>query len=198
MKLIPKLGRGAAALAACTTLIASGFVGLSAPGKAYATPQPAKATVSQPAKAVPDNLYTGRWYEIARTPNSMQGDCQAATTDFSDWASGAFKAVQTCHKGAPTGPAKVIRVDGKVLPASQNAKIQLGMLGGLISQEYWILDHADDNRWLIMCTANQRYVWLLSRAPSLSAAEKAQAVARLQQLGFSLAHMAFSQQIAAR
>ena len=123
------------------------------------------------------NLYTGRWYEIARTPNSMQADCQGATTEFSGWAGGAFKAVQTCHKGAPTGPAQVTRVDGKVLPASQNAKMQLAMLGGLISQEYWILDHADDNRWLIMCTANQRYVWLLSRAPALSAAEKAQAMA---------------------
>ena len=76
--------------------------------------------------------------------------------------------------------------------------MQLGMLGGLISQEYWILDHADDNRWLIMATANQRYVWLLSRAPALSAAERAQAVGRLQQLGFSLAHLAFEQQVAAR
>ena len=197
MKLIPKLGHGAAALAAYMALAALGFAGLGAPGKAYAAPQPPKAA-SQPAKAVAPNLYTGRWYEIARTPNSMQADCQAATTDFSGWASGAFKAVQTCHKGAPTGPTKVIKVDGKVLPASQNAKIQLGMLGGLVSQEYWILDHADDNRWLIMSTANQRYVWLMSRAPVLNAADKAQAMARLQQLGFSLAHMAFPQQIAAR
>jgi lipocalin len=49
-----------------------------------------------------------------------------------------------------------------------------------------------------MATANQHYVWLLSRAPALSGAEKAQAMGRLQQLGFSLAHMAFPQQIAAR
>jgi apolipoprotein D and lipocalin family protein len=171
-------------------------VGLA--GTASATPMPAPAVKAQPAKAVAPKLYTGRWYEIARTPNSMQGDCQAATTDFSGWASGVFKAVQTCHKGTPSGPVKVMKVDGKVLPASQNAKIQLGMLGGLISQEYWILDHADDNRWLIMATANEHYVWLMSRAPVLSAAEKAQAMARLQQLGFSLARLAFPQQIAAR
>jgi apolipoprotein D and lipocalin family protein len=187
-----KLTSVAAAAAACLSL-----AGLGLAGAAHATPQPAKTVVS-PAKPVPPNLYTGRWYEIARTPNSMQGDCQAATTDFSGWAAGAFKAVQTCHKGAPGGPAKVIKVDGKVLPASQNAKIQLGMLGGLISQQYWILDHADNNHWLIMSTANQRYVWLMSRVPVLSAGERAQAMARLQQLGFSLAHLAFPQQIAAR
>jgi apolipoprotein D and lipocalin family protein len=175
-----------------------GLAGLSAPGTADAAPMPGPAVKAQPAKAVATNLYSGRWYEIARTPNSMQADCQAATTDFSNWASGVFKAVQTCHKGAPDGPLKVMKVDGKVLPASQNAKIQLGMLGGLISQEYWILDHADNNNWLIMATANQHYVWLLSRVPVLSVADKAQATARLQQLGFSLAHMAFPQQIASR
>ena len=187
-----KLARVAAALAGCLSL-----AGLGSAGAAYATPQPEK-TVVPPAKPVPANLYTGRWYEIARTPNSMQGDCQGATTDFSGWAAGAFKAVQTCHKGAAGGPAKVIKVDGKVLPASQNAKIQLGMLGGLISQQYWILDHADNDHWLIMSTANQRYVWLMSRVPVLSVGERAQAMARLQQLGFSLAHLAFPQQIAAR
>ncbi len=159
---------------------------------------PAVAAAPQPAKPVPANLYSGRWYEIARTPNSMQGDCQAATTEFSNWVAGAFEATQTCHKGAPTGPVKVMRVDGKVLPASQNAKIQLGILGGLVSQEYWILDHANDNRWLIMATANEHYVWLMSRAPVLSAADRAEAMGRLQQLGFSLARLAFPQQIAAR
>jgi apolipoprotein D and lipocalin family protein len=185
------------AAASCALAAWLSFGALGWGGAASATPQPPKAVVA-PTKPVATNLYTGRWYEIARTPNKMQADCQASTTDFSGWAAGAFKAVQTCHKGAPTGPAQVMRVDGKVLPASQNAKMQLGMLGGLISQEYWILDHADDNRWLIMTTANQRYVWLLSRAPALDEAEKARAVARLQQLGFSLAHLAFEQQVAAR
>ena len=184
MKPSSRPGLGASALIAALSLA------VCAAGPALATPQPAKPVAA--------NLYSGRWYEIARTPNKMQADCQGATTEFSGWAAGAFRAVQICHKGAATGPAQVMKVDGKVLPASQNTKMQLGMLGGLISQEYWILDHADDNHWLIMCTANQRYVWLLSRAPVLNAAEKAQAMARMQQLGFSLAHLAFPQQIASR
>ena len=187
-----KLTAASGALAACLSL---GVMGLA--GTASATPQPPKAVVA-PVKPVAANLYTGRWYEIARTPNKMQADCQGSTMEFSSWVAGAFKVVQVCHQGAPTGPAKVVKVDGKVLPASQNAKLELVMLGGLISQQYWILDHADNNRWLIMCTANQRYVWLMSRAPVLTVAEKAEAYARLQQLGFNLARLAFPQQIAAR
>ena len=183
-----KLTRTVRALAACT-----GLASLSIAGTALATPMPAPAVKAEP-KPASTALYSGRWYEIARTPNSMQGDCQASTYDFAGWVSGAFKAVQTCHKGAPTGPAKVMKLDGKVVPASDNAKIQLGILGGLINQEYWVLDHASDNAWLIMSTANQRYVWLMSRAPALSAVQKAAALARLQQLGFDIARLTFPQQ----
>lgn len=155
---------------------------------------PALAAAPQPAKPVPVNLYSGRWYEIARTSNKMQADCLASTTDFSGWRSGAFSAVQTCHKGAPSGPKQTISVQGHVLPSSGNAKMQLGMLGGLISREYWILDHADDNNWLIMATSDGRYVWLMSRQPAITAAARAAAIGRMQQLGLNLTRLAFPQQ----
>ena len=156
---------------------------------------PAVAALPQPLKPVGVNLYSGRWYEIARTNNKMQADCQASTTDFSGWRGGAFSAVQTCHKGSPSGPKSIVSVQGHVLPASGNAKIQLGMLGGLISREYWILDHAGDNGWLIMTTSDGRYVWLMSRQPVIPASVKAAAIGRMQQLGLNLTKLAFPQQL---
>jgi apolipoprotein D and lipocalin family protein len=161
-----------------------------------ATTVPAAAAAPQPAKPVPAYLYTGRWYEIARTPNHMQTDCEASTTDFSGWAAGAFSAVQTCHSGTPSGPKRTINVHGRVLPASQNAKMQLAMLGGLISKEYWILDRSQDNAWLIMSTPDAHYVWLMSRQPVLSAAARAAAMSRMQALGFNLGRLSFPQQLA--
>jgi apolipoprotein D and lipocalin family protein len=154
------------------------------------------AAAPQPTKPVPATLYTGRWYEIARTPNHLQTDCEAWTSDFSGWAGGVFSVVQTCHSGTPSGPKRTISVQGRVLPASQNAKIQLAMLGGLISREYWILDHSQDNAWLIMSTPDARYVWLMSRQPVLSAAARQAAMSRLQALGFNLGRLAFPQQLA--
>jgi apolipoprotein D and lipocalin family protein len=151
----------------------------------------AAAVQLQPARPVPEALYSGRWYEIARTPNHLQDGCQASTTDFGRWSAGAFQAVQTCHQGARTGPVKSVTVNGRVLPASNNAKMQLAMLGGLITQQYWILDHAADGAWLIMTTPNDRSIWLLSRQPSLSAANRAAVLARMQQLGLDLTKLAF-------
>jgi apolipoprotein D and lipocalin family protein len=174
--MLTKLTR--AALVAALTSVAAPALALAAP---------------QPAKPVPATLYSGRWYEIARTPNRMQADCENVTTDFANFSGDRFSVVQTCHKGAPDGPAQMMKVSGHVLPQSGNAKMTLGMLGGLISQEYWILDHAADNAWAIMDRADGRYVWLLSRQPTLDPADRAAALARLKSLGFDLARMDFTQ-----
>ena len=173
-----KFVSAAAAQLACAL---AALLTLSAP--AFAMPQP--------AKPVAPNLYSGRWYEIARTTNKMQAGCVASTTDFSSWRGGAFSVVQTCHKGSPTGPKETRSVEGHVLPSSGNAKMQLGIFGGLISKEYWILEHADDNNWLIMTTADGRYVWLMSRQPVVPQAVKAAAIGRMQQLGLNLTKLAF-------
>jgi len=147
---------------------------------------PAVAAQLQPVMPVAAKLYTGRWYEIARTPNHMQSDCQGATTDFGHWSGGAFSAVQTCHAGAPSGPAHKTNVQGHVVPDSQNARMQINALGGLIKKQYVILDHSDDNRWLIMCTSAGDYVWLMSRQPILDPSTRYAALSRLKSLGFDL------------
>ncbi len=153
-----------------------------------------EAAAPQPVRPVPTNLYSGRWYEIARTPNRTQADCQSATSDFYGWASGVFQVVQTCHKGSSVGPSQVFKASGRVLPSSNNAKMKLSFFGGLISQEYWILDRSDDNLWDIMATPGGHYVWLLSRKPVLDPETRARALARVGAFGYDLSRLAFPQQ----
>jgi apolipoprotein D and lipocalin family protein len=158
-----------------------------------ATTGSAMAASPQPIKPVPAALYSGRWYEIARTPNMMQGDCWGSTNDFSGWAGGVFAVTQTCHHGSIQGPVAVTNAKGHVLPASDNAKISLGYMGGLVSKEFWIVDHADDNAWAIMATPSGHYVWLMSRSPALDPSVQAAAMARLQALGFNCSNLAYPQ-----
>ena len=76
----------------------------------------------------------------------------------------------------------------------KNAKFRLSFFGGVMKQEYWILDHRADQGWLIMGTPGGNYVWLLSKAPQLSAAVRNQAIARIKQLGYDPATLEFPQQ----
>lgn len=148
----------------------------------------ADAAAPQPTGAVPATLYAGRWYEIARTPNFNERHCAGATSDFSGYAKGAFNVVETCHVG---GRAKVTRAKATIVPGSRNAKFRMGFLGGLIHQEYWILDTAPAGDWAIMATPGGHYVWLLARSTRLDAQKQATALARAHSLGFSTAALEY-------
>ena len=145
----------------------------------------AAARAPEPAKPVSAELYSGRWYEVARTPNKLQKDCQRPTSDFTGFADGVFEVVESCHRGGPDGPLRTIRARAKVISPRDNARFRMSFFGGLVHQEYWVLDHADDNSWLIMATPGGNYVWLMARRPTLTKAALAAATARVGGLGYA-------------
>jgi len=159
----------------------------------FAAPAPAAAAAPEPASRVELTSMTGRWYEVARTPNAMQKACEAATADWTRAGAG-YSVVQTCRRGAPDGPKKEWKASATPVDPVKNAKFKLSFFGGVMKQEYWILDHRSDQGWLIMGTPGGNYVWLLSKAPQLSAAVRNQAIARIKQLGYDPATLEFPQQ----
>ena len=70
----------------------------------------------------------------------------------------------------------------------------MSFFGGLVHQDYWILDHADDNSWLVMGTPGGNFVWLLSRRPALPPAELAAALGHVGALGYSTARLIYPAQ----
>jgi apolipoprotein D and lipocalin family protein len=142
---------------------------------------------AEPVQKIELTKMMGRWYEVARIPNKLQNGCQAGASDWTPQA-GGFAVVQSCWKaqGSPTTwKAKATLAD------PTNTKIRMTFFGGLVSQEYRVLEHRVDQGWLILATTNGKYVWLMSQKPSLPAAIKTQAVARIRQLGFDTARLEF-------
>ncbi len=147
-----------------------------------------------PARPVSDQVYSGRWYEIARTPNKLQKDCQAPTSDFQDSTAAGFTVIETCHQGEAGGAAKVVRAKARIISRADNTRFRMSFFGGLVHQDYWILDHADDNSWLVMGTPGGNFVWLLSRRPALPPAELAAALGHVGALGYSTARLIYPAQ----
>jgi apolipoprotein D and lipocalin family protein len=150
----------------------------------------ATALLASPVAAMPQTVdyleptkMMGRWYEIARLPNQIQKGCQAGASDWTRSAEG-FSVVQSCHKGAPDGPLSLWRAKARVADPTTNAKFRMTFFGGLVSQEYWVLDRRDADGWLILATHDGKYLWLMCQRPTLPASARAQAVARIKQLGF--------------
>ncbi len=149
---------------------------------------PVQAAAPQPAHPISIGFYSGTWYEIARTPNSTQKDCHAPTSQFTGGGGGRYDMVQICRKGSPAGAPKVWRARGSIVPESGNAKFRMNFFG-VVSQEYWILDSAADQSWVVMATPGGNYVWLMSRRPVMAPAAKAAALAHINALGYNVARL---------
>jgi len=163
----------AAAFAACAAASAPALA-----GPAAATPRIELAQMM------------GRWYEVARIPNQLQRGCEAGTSDWTRSPEG-FAVVQACHKGAPDGPVKQWKARARVADPATNSVFKMSFFGGLISQEYRVLDHRPDQGWLILATDDGHYLWLMSQRPTLPTAIRAQALARIKQLGFDVGRLEF-------
>ncbi|MEH0198291.1 lipocalin family protein [Caulobacter sp. CCNWLY153] len=149
-----------------------------------ALPSAAMAGAQPPSKPVAAAFYSGKWYEIARTPNSGQRNCEAPTTEFTAKTAETFSVRQVCRRDSASGKAKTFNTSGKILAGSENAKFSMNFLGGLKKQEYWVLDHAEDASWAIMATPGGNFVWLLSRKPVMDETAKGAALARVKALGY--------------
>ena len=163
------------------------FVIVAATGAVLAA---APASVAaEPARKIELTSMMGRWYEVARVPNQLQRGCTGGASEWTRTKDG-FSVVQSCHKGAPNGPVSQWKAKAKVADAS-NTRFKMTFFGGLVSQDYEVLDHRPNDGWLILSTQNGKYLWLMSQKPTLPASTKAEAIARIRQLGFDPGRLEF-------
>jgi apolipoprotein D and lipocalin family protein len=151
---------------------------------------PAQAGAVEPTGRIELTKMMGRWYEVARTPNALQRGCIAGASDWKPAPNG-FAVVQSCHKGAPDGPLSVWKAKATVADPKTNAKLKMSFFGGVVSQNYVVLEHRPDQGWLALSTADGKYFWLMAQKPVLAPAVKSQALARFRQLGFDVGRLEF-------
>ncbi len=159
-----------------------------------ATAAQASPLAPEPRKPIDPSRYLGRWYEIARVPNTLQDRCEGATSDWTQRDDNQYVVVQTCHIGSPSGPTKVWRGSAHLIAPS---KIRIGFFGGIVHQDYWVIDRDDNYSWSIMGTPDPRYVWIMSRRPVLTADQKAALIARARALGYDTGRLVYDQQVGA-
>jgi apolipoprotein D and lipocalin family protein len=136
---------------------------------------------------------TGRWYEVARLPNKIQGDCQGATSEWRRTAGETYSVVQTCHKGSASGQKMEWKAKAQVANPGANTRLKMSFFGGMVNQEYWVLDHETAKGWIILGTPGGRHLWLMAQRPTLPASAKAEAVARVRALGFDVNRLIFGE-----
>jgi len=142
----------------------------------------------QPARPIDTaRFYTGRWYEIARTPMKLTDGCVSGTTDYYRGADGGLIDRDACRKDTPEGQEKLFAGPATILNPGENTKVSVHykVFGVFtVSKTYWMLDHGDDYRWFIVSDPAFKSVSLFTRAPRPQPAEVQALAARAQALGY--------------
>lgn len=142
------------------------------------------AAVPQPGQSVDLNRYAGLWYEIGRYENGFEQGCEAVTAEYTLRPDGLVGVRNSCRQDGVNGDLKVSEGKARIVDNSNGAKLKVSFFGPFYVGDYWVLDRADDYSWSIVGEPSGRYLWLLSRTPSLSDTARAMITRRAQQLGY--------------
>ncbi len=154
-------------------------------------PSPDEVRAPQPARAVDlERFYTGRWLEIARLPMGMTDGCVAGATSYVLVNPTRVDIRDTCQVGTPQGREKAIGARGEILDPGTNAKLRARYFGGLVTWDYWVLDHAEDYSWFISADPTFDKLWIYTREVP-DEAERRALVSRAEALGYDVSRLEF-------
>lgn len=129
--------------------------------------------------------YLGRWYEIARFPNSFEENCEGVTADYGKRNDGLISVINTCRKGAPDGEEKAANGRARIVDETTNAKLEVSFFGPFWG-DYWVIGLADDYSLSLVGEPSGKYLWILSRTPTISDDVRANALSTLEAFGYNV------------
>lgn len=139
--------------------------------------------------------YAGRWYEIARFPNSFEEGCFAVTADYSLNADGSVKVVNTCRKGALNGPVEV--AEGRATKSRpEGDRLRVGFVEWLpfAAGDYWILALDDDYQVAVIGNPGGTTGWVLARSAAIPQDRLRAAYAVLRANGYDVSRITLTPQ----
>ena len=157
------------------------------------TAKPTGIGKAQAVQSVDLNRYAGKWYEIARLPMFFQRNCASDVT-----------ATYTLQ---PTGKVEVnnqcMGKDGKPMQsigeATKNggsgSKLKVTFLPQALrwlpvgKADYWVLDLNPNYNHALVGTPNQKYLWILSRTPTMDETTYQTMVATAKSQGYDVSKL---------
>jgi apolipoprotein D and lipocalin family protein len=152
------------------------------------------ATPPATAKHVNLSRYTGRWHEIARLPMPFQKADEAAIAEYGANPDGTLSVHNIAIR--PDGSQHDIRGTATVLNPPENTKLAVRFstwFGPLIpvpkEGNYWVLHVDDSYEEAIVGTPDRKYLWLLSRTPTIPGARYKALVNKAGEMGFDVSRL---------
>ncbi len=148
----------------------------------------------QPVPYVDLKKYAGKWYEISSFPQRFQKDCNCTTAEYTLTDKGFVIVENRCNKGSLSGKQSYIKGKAFVVENSGNAKLTVQFFWPF-KGKYWIIDLANDYSYAVVAHPNKKYLWILSRASTMSQTTYKQIISRIKDQGFDISKIKLTQQL---
>ena len=123
--------------------------------------------------------YLGLWYEIARYPNTFQRQCfGGVTAEYSLRDNGRITVLNKCREDSLDGPESNIAGVARVVNPDTNAELKVRFFL-FFEGDYLIIDLDDDYQWAVVGEPSRRFLWILSRTPTMDQAVYQEILSRL-------------------
>ena len=151
------------------------------------------AQSSLPITAVPNldlQRYLGRWYEIARLPNSFQTKCSCdVVAQYTLLAEGDIEVTNRCRKAN----GEMSEAVGKAKRASDSepvSKLKVRFAPAILSWlpfvwgDYWVIILASDYSYAVVGEPSRKYLWVLSRSSTMPDGLYGELMGKLANMGY--------------
>jgi apolipoprotein D and lipocalin family protein len=142
-----------------------------------------------PVSDIDQERYLGLWHEQARLPNSFERGCQRVTAEYGRREDGLISVLNTCVEA--NGETRT--AEGRARPVGEagEGKLKVSFFGPFWG-DYWVLQRAEDYSWSIVGEPKGRFLWILTRAESISREQRADFEARITALGYRPADLVWA------
>ncbi|QBF24763.1 lipocalin [Pseudomonas tructae] len=133
--------------------------------------------------------YQGKWYELARLPMYFQRDCAQSEAHYNLKPDGSVGVLNRCRtlagewqEASGTATAQVPGKTDKLWVEFDNWFSTL--LPGVAKGDYWILYVDDKYQTALVGNPDRKYLWILSRTPTIPALQRESLLAKARQQGY--------------
>ncbi len=133
--------------------------------------------------------YQGTWYELARLPMFFQRNCAQSEAHYRLKPDGNVAVLNRCRtekgeweEASGTASPQVPGKTDKLWVVFDNWFSKI--LPGVAKGDYWVLYVSDDYKQAIVGNPDRKYLWLLSRTPTVPKEVRDEMLSKAQQQGY--------------
>ena len=129
--------------------------------------------------------FMGDWYVISNIPTFLEKRATNAIESYRLNSKGEIETTFTFHEDSPEGDKKIYKPKGFIKNNKTNAEWRMQFLWPF-KMPYLIIDLDANYNYTVIGVPNRKYVWIMSRKPSLDSKTYNIIIDKLKQVGYDI------------